>query len=146
MAHTLRLVLDTNVLLSGLAYPDSIPGKIVHAWRSGAIEVILSPFILGKLRRVLPRLSHRHGLSATEMEDLIDALAFLAEVIELQPESGPQGDLRDPHDQPVLDTLIQAQKTGGADYLITSDKGLLALADQLILTPAAFWAAHGGLG
>ena len=29
----LRVVLDTNVLLSGIAYPSSIPGKILTAWR-----------------------------------------------------------------------------------------------------------------
>ncbi len=28
---TLRVALDTNVLLSGLAYPGSVPGKIVTA-------------------------------------------------------------------------------------------------------------------
>lgn len=29
----LRVVLDTNVLVSGLAYPQSVPGHIVGAWR-----------------------------------------------------------------------------------------------------------------
>ena len=32
----LRVVLDTNVLVSGLAYPDSIPGRIVGAWKMAA--------------------------------------------------------------------------------------------------------------
>ncbi len=41
---TLRVVLDTNVLLSGIAYPASIPGKIMAAWRHGSAEVILSSF------------------------------------------------------------------------------------------------------
>ncbi len=36
---TLKVVLDTNVLLSGLAYPASSPGKIVRAWHSGSIDV-----------------------------------------------------------------------------------------------------------
>ena len=31
----LRAVLDTNVLVSGLAYPGSVPGRIVTAWRQG---------------------------------------------------------------------------------------------------------------
>lgn len=56
---TLRVVLDTNVILSGLAYPGSAPGKIMQAWRTGAIEVFLSDFILKELRRFLPRLDHR---------------------------------------------------------------------------------------
>jgi predicted nucleic acid-binding protein len=53
------IVLDTNVLLSGIAYPSSIPGKIVSAWRGGSLEVILSQYILDELQRVLPRLNHR---------------------------------------------------------------------------------------
>jgi hypothetical protein len=34
----LRVVLDTNVLVSGLAYPASIPGLIVSCWRQGGAE------------------------------------------------------------------------------------------------------------
>jgi uncharacterized protein len=43
---TLRVVLDTNVLQSCIAYPASIPGKIMAAWRHGSVEVILSSFTL----------------------------------------------------------------------------------------------------
>ncbi len=82
MAVAVRVVLDTNVLLSGLAYPTSPPGRLIQAWRSGSIEVVLSTFILEELRRVLPRLRHRHGLSETEIDDLVDILSIQAEVIE----------------------------------------------------------------
>lgn len=141
---TLRVVLDTNVLLSGIAYPASVPGKILAAWRHGSVDVLLSAFILDELRRVLPRLAQCHGLKAAEIDDLVDALCIQAEVIE--PASGAQPDLRDTDDQPVLATLLAALKTSGADYLITGDKDLLALADRYpIVTPAKFWATHGGL-
>ena len=141
----LRLVLDTHVLLSGIAYPGSVPGQILKAWRLGSIEVVLSSFILDELRRVLPRLRHRHGLSAADIDDLVDALAFQAEVIEPHTEVGPEKDLRGKQDQPILDTLLSAQSAGAVDYLVTGDKDLLILADRFsIITPAAFWAAHGG--
>jgi predicted nucleic acid-binding protein len=49
--------------------------------------------------------------------------------------------LRDKADGPVLGTLLAAQ----ADYLITGDKDLLALAGRYsIVTPGAFWERHGG--
>ena len=138
---TLRVVLDTNVLLSGIAYPASIPGKIMTAWRQGAIDVLLSAFILEELRRVLPRLAHRHGLSAAEIDDLVDILSIQAEVIEPLP--GVEQELRDVDDQPVLGTLLAALKVSGADYLITGDKDLLALAERFpIVTPGAFWASY----
>lgn len=140
----LRVVLDTNVLLSGIAYPASIPGKIQAAWRHGSVDVLLSAYILEELRRVLPRLAHRHHLTSAEIDDLVDALSIQAEIIEPLPGDAPG--LRDPGDQPVLGTLLAALVTSGADYLITGDKDLLALEKQYsIVTPASFWKTHAGL-
>jgi putative PIN family toxin of toxin-antitoxin system len=99
---TLRVVLDTNVLLSGIAYPTSTPGKIMAAWRHGSIEVILSALILDELQRVLPRLVSRHGLTTTEIGDLVDILSIQAEVIE--PLNDHEAELRDTDDQTVLGT------------------------------------------
>ena len=140
----LRVVLDTNVLLSGIAYPASVPGKIMAAWRHGSVEVLLSAYILEELRRVLPRLAHRHGLTLAEIDDLVDVLSIQAEVIEPLP--GIEPDLRDVDDQPVLGTLLAALKASRVDYLITGDKDLLAMAERYpIVAPAKFWAAHAGL-
>lgn len=141
---TLRVVLDTNVLLSGIAYPTSVPGKIIAAWRHGSLDVLLSVYILDELRRVLPRLAHRHGLTLVEIEDLVDVLSIQAEVIEPLPGIVPG--LRDVTDQPVLGTLLAALETSGVNYLITGDKDLLALAAQYpIVAPAKFWETHAGL-
>jgi putative PIN family toxin of toxin-antitoxin system len=134
----LRVVLDTNVLVSGLAYPASIPGRIVSAWKQGALGVVLSRYILDEMTRVLPRLS-RVALSEDEIRDLADSFLFLVEVVEPVAVSGEA--LRDKSDEAVLGTLLAAQ----ADYLITGDKDLLALAGRYpIVTPAAFWERHGG--
>jgi len=134
----LRVVLDTNVLVSGLAYPGSVPGRIVTAWRQGGLDVVLSRYILDELVRVLPRLP-KIQMTTAEIRDLADSFMFLADVIE--PEGEHDANLRDPVDQPVLLTLLTAK----ADYLITGDKDLLALANHYpIVTPAAFWARHGG--
>ncbi|MGD0734670.1 MAG: putative toxin-antitoxin system toxin component, PIN family [Terracidiphilus sp.] len=133
----LRVVLDTNVLVAGLAFPLGIPGRIVGAWQRGGLDVVLSRYILEEMVRVLPRLP-RNSLSPEEIRDLADSFLFLAEVVE------PGGDvdeaLRDKADGPVLGTLLAAK----ADYLITGDKDLLALAGRYsIVTPAAFWERHG---
>lgn len=144
MGHTLRVVLDTNVLLSGIAFPGSVPGKILSAWRQGGVEVVLSTFIVEELRRVLPRLTHRHGLSATEIDDLIDILSIQAELLE--PKKSQEDSLRDANDLPVLGTLLAALEIGNVNYLLTGDKDLLVLAERYpILSPADFWARHGGL-
>lgn len=136
---TLRVVLDTNVLLSGIAYPQSVPGKIVTAWRHGSIGVVLSNFILDELRRVLPRLADRHKLTAAEIDDLVDTLALQVDLIE---PAAPAAELRDANDLPIVGTLLAS----GADYLITGDKDLLAVADRFpIVAPREFWERHGGI-
>ena len=140
---TQRVVLDTNVLLSGIAYPASVPGKILAAWRHGSVDVLLSTYILEELRRVLPRLAHRHGLTLAEINDLVDVLSIQAEVIDPLPSIEPE--LRDTNDLPVLGTLLSAIKTSNGDYLITGDKDLLVLSDRYpIVTPAKFWETHAG--
>lgn len=141
---TLRVVLDTNVLLSGIAYPASVPGKIMSAWRHGSVDVLFSVYILDELRRVLPRLNNRHGLTLAEIEDLVDALSFQAEVIE--PLAIVEPELRDIDDLPVLGTLLAALKTSNVDYLITGDKDLLVMGERYpIVTPSIFWSTHAGL-
>lgn len=141
---TLRVVLDTNVLLSGIAYPAGVPGKILAAWRHGSVDVLLSAYILDELRRVLPRLAHRHGLTPAEIDDLVDVLSIQAEIIEPLPDLDLN--LRDADDRPVQGTLLAALQTSKANYLVTGDKDLLALAERHpIMTPAEFWATHAGL-
>jgi putative PIN family toxin of toxin-antitoxin system len=144
MGQTLRVVLDTNVLLSGIAFPGSVPGKIMSAWRLGSLEVVLSDFIIEELRRVLPRLGHRHGLTSAEIDDLLDILSIQAEI--LTPHVPDEQGLRDTNDLPVLGTLLAAVQSGNIDYLLTGDKDLLVLADRYpVISPADFWARHGGL-
>ena len=82
---SLRVVLDTNVLVSGLAYPASIPGQIVAAWRQGTIDVVVSRYILDEVARVLPRLNHRLHWDEADFSDLLEILAILADVVEPLP-------------------------------------------------------------
>jgi len=132
-----RVVLDTNVLVSGLAYPGSIPGRILSAWRQGGLDVVLSRYILDEMIRVLPRLP-RITLSHSEVRDLADSFMFMAEMVE--PSAELEERLRDNSDQLVLGTLRAAK----ADYLVTGDKDLLALGESYpIVTPAFFWERHG---
>jgi uncharacterized protein len=130
-------VLDTNVLVSGVVYPASVPGRILELWLNGGIEVVLSRYILGELTRVLPRCP-RFKFNAEEIDELVDTFRFLADLVE--PVASHDISLRDAADQQILATFLAAN----ADYLITGDKDLLALADRYsILTPAEFWSRHG---
>jgi putative PIN family toxin of toxin-antitoxin system len=137
-----RVVLDTNVIVAGTAYPGGPPGRIVSAWRAGALQVVVSPWILVECARVLTRLQPTAHLTPEDISLWTEALAFSAELVEPDLDSlrkaGAAGG-RDASDDPVLATLLAS----GADLLVTGDKDLLALADSHpIVTPAQFCARH----
>ena len=138
----MRVVLDTNVLLSGLVYPKSPPGRIIAAWQ-GSLDVVLSNFILDELRRVLPRLSHRHALRTEEINELVDILSLQAEVVE--PMNVPNEACRDPNDLAVIGTLLAATQGAGVASLITGDKDLLSLADRFNVFTASEFCSRFGL-
>lgn len=141
---SIQVVLDTNVIISGMAFPASVPGKIMQAWRSGAIDVVLSDYILDEIRRVLPRLRGRHGMSDLEIDDLVDILGFIADIVD--PVTLPHDAVRDIGDTPVLGTLVAGMQFHEVGYLITGDKDLLVLEEYYpVVTPSEFWARHGGL-
>ena len=134
---SIRVVIDANVLVSGLAYPKGVPGQIVNVWLSGSLAVVLSHYILDEMIRVLPRVPANRR-TPEEIRDMADGFLGIAQIV--VPDSEIEPDLRDPKDQQILGTL----RVSGADYLITGDKDLLALAERYpILTPAAFWTKHG---
>ena len=106
--------------------------------------MVLSDFILEETRRVLPRLTSRHGLTLQEIDDLVDLLALYAEIVSPHPLNEPS--LRDVNDTAVLGTLLAAMAPASPTYLITGDKDLLALCEHYpVLTPAEFWQRHGGI-
>ncbi|MCT0232681.1 hypothetical protein KQ308_04060 [Synechococcus sp. CS-1327] len=59
------------MLLSGIAYPGSVPGKRIAAWRHGALDVVLSKYILDELRRVLCCPSLPSGTGSRPMKSTI---------------------------------------------------------------------------
>ena len=89
---------------------------------------------------MLPRLNHRLKWEPADFADFVDTLAIQTDLVEPQPLDRTAA--RDAADVPILETLLAA----GADYLITGDKDLLALAERYsnIVTPAEFWRRHGG--
>ena len=121
-----------------------MPDKIVAAWRNGSIELLLSQYIFEDLRRVIPRLHHRHGPTGDEIDDLVDLLSILAETIE--PDDPDESALRDSQDMPVLGTLIAGVRSHSVHYMITGDKDLLVLSKRYpILSQGDFWAQHGSI-
>ena len=132
----MRVVIDTNVVLSGVAYPASPPGRVIQMWQSGALEAVVSEFLLSEITRVLPRMDTRLNWSAQVQQDYVEMMHILCDVVE----PAATHAVRDKNDDPVLGTLMAS----GAEYLTTGDKDLLALSAEFpIIAPARFLQRHG---
>jgi len=130
-----KVVLDTNVLISALMYPEGIPGRIVVAWIEAQFEVVFSLEQLAEIGRVLayPKIRRILQWDDQRIEQFIKQLYVRADVIELSSTTIEMP--RDPNDAHILATLVLAE----ADLLVTGDADLLALRDRYpIETPAEF--------
>jgi uncharacterized protein len=130
-----KVVLDTNVLLSGLMFPGSLPGRIIGAWDETRFEVALSLPQLEEIARVLsyPKIRRRLKWDDQVIEQFVKQLYVRVEMVDLK--GTPAVVPSDPDDAVILATLIAAK----ADILVTGDADLLALRDRYpIETPAEF--------
>lgn len=135
----MRIVLDTNVLLSGLARADRPPGIILSAWREGQFELAISELMFAELHRVLhyPRIRSlfaKAELTDESLGDFLDLLRMKALIVDISAVILPV-DPRDVNDRPVLATMIAAE----AEWLVTGDKrDLLSLGLRNVITARDF--------
>ena len=131
----MRVVLDTNVLLSGLMFPDGAPGRVVGAWREGRFDLVISIHQLAEIGRTLayPKIRRILGWDDERIERFIRQLYIRAQIVDLDEIAVEVPS--DPDDAPILATLVAAR----ADVLISGDRDLLVLRDRYaILSPAEF--------
>lgn len=94
----LRVVIDTNVLVSAALNPNGTPARIIATIQQGKLEPILSRAIRDEYREVLSR--PRFGFPPTLVADLLDTFAELA--LLLEPGAHPLPNLPDPDDAPFI--------------------------------------------
>ena len=130
-----RLVLDTNVLLSALLFPSGRVSWLRDAWRSGRIRPIVSRDTTAELIRVLAY--PKFALNEGEQQDLLDEYLPFCEAIVVPDPPPAIPECRDPFDRPFLELPLASR----ADVLVTGDADVLALAEAFslpILSPRAF--------
>ncbi len=122
----MRVVIDTNVMLSGLIKPGSVPGRILRAWRDGSFRLVLSEFLLEEIAVALarPKIQALVPWPAPQIDRFVLELRAFCDVVE--PAVLDFDYPRDPDDIPVLATLIAS----GADVLVTGDRDLLVLRED----------------
>ena len=129
----MRVVLDTNVLLSALVFPGSKPDQVLQRVRGGEVELFLSSFILPELERVLRDKFRFTKRQADERVTVSRRMATLVEPTEQIALVVAKDD-----DNRILECAVAAH----ADYLVTGDKEhllpLRASGATQIVSPAAF--------
>ncbi len=115
----MRIVLDTNVVVSGLLWPGS-PFRLLDSLKSDAVKAFTSEALLAELSGVLSRrhlapILARHQTSPTA---LVEGYGLLATPI--PPAAMSPAVLADPDDDAVLACAYAAQ----ADLIVSGDKHL----------------------
>ncbi len=131
----MRVVLDTNILVSALISETGTPHKASEAWLGGRFDLVSSYQQIEELRRISRYSKLQQLVSKHVFGELINALGEVAliEVVATVVE------ISDPDDV----FLLGMAKASAADYLVTGDKraGLLALGTYgrtRIVTPTLF--------
>ena len=135
----MKVVLDTNILFSGIARPGGTPGKIVSAWLEGQFDLVLSDALIEEFSRVMNypkirKLLAGSGVTDDDLRDYVDIFrmkAILVKTDEVLLAVKPA----DAKDIPVVAALVAS----GAEFLVTGDKKhLLSLGMPQIVTAADF--------
>lgn len=119
----MRVILDTNVLVSALLYEHSLPYQLVTLWRQGRYTLLTSAEQLDELRRVTCYPKIRARLAPALAGRLINDLKSVADMVTNLPDVTV---CRDPWDNYLLATI----EAGDADILITGDKADLLSLDR----------------
>lgn len=133
----LNVVVDTNVLISGIISPHGFPRKVYEAWKNNNFLLILIPSIKDEIHDVLDRskIAKRYHLAPKRINSILQALDLYS--VEVEDEEPLDLSFPDPKDVKFL----SAAKTVKADYLVTGDKELLSLGiyeSTRIITPGEF--------
>ena len=124
----MRIVLDTNVLVSGVLKPRSIPGSILNAILDERVSVLVDDRILFEYRDVLNR--PKFDFPPNYVESVLEFFEHRGEYVTATP---VPGQLPDPADLPFYEVAI----AGVADFLITGN-GRHFPERRFVLSPREF--------
>jgi putative PIN family toxin of toxin-antitoxin system len=110
----MQIVLDTNVLVSGLLNPDGAPGRVLDLILAGKLKILYDDRIIAEYSDVLAR--PQFGFS----RDLTDAVMGYLRLSGFHVTALPmlEGLSPDPEDNPFAEVAI----TGSADVLVTGNQ------------------------
>ena len=136
----IRIVLDTNVLVSAVLNPHGKPALLLKLALGGMVELVISPAMIKEIERVfhypkLIKLLRKNGVTPDEIGSLIKELTSTAVITAGKLALDVIKD--DPSDNFVLACAVE----GRADFIVSGDdhlKDLKTFEGIEILSPATF--------
>lgn len=131
----LRLVFDTNAIVSALLFEQSVPGKAFLAALERGV-ILQSEATIAELSAVLARKKFDRYLTKEERDQFLGMLLHVAIVVEIDEEIRACRDAKD-------DKFLELASAGRASVLVSGDGDLLALNPFRgipVMTPAEFLA------
>jgi uncharacterized protein len=125
-----KVVLDTNVLISAFIFPGGTPEDVYRLGLEGRVDLVTSPVLLAEFGRIL---ADKFGWEPDRTEAAVAHVARIAIVV--QPKERVTVIASNPADDRVLETAAEAH----AEVICSGDKHLLRLGTWRairILTPA----------
>lgn len=135
----MRVILDTNILLSALRTNTSAPAVILDAWRAGRFQLVTSVEQVDEFKRAARYPKLRALLPRGAVGRVVNQLRGAEVVLERLRRAG---DSPDPGDEYLIAMALAAD----SDYLVTGDRALLSLrriAVTQFVTPRRFIAVLG---
>jgi putative PIN family toxin of toxin-antitoxin system len=130
----MRMVLDTNVLVSALITPGGLPDQLLQRWEAGDFTLVTSARQLDEIERVLSYEKLQRFIRPEQAARLVANLRHMAAIAEKLPDINASADA---DDNIILATAI----AGSASHLTTGDKsdllGLKQVAGVSIITVRA---------
>jgi putative PIN family toxin of toxin-antitoxin system len=108
----MRVVLDTNVLVSGVISPHGPPGRILDGLLAGTLTAVYDDRLMSEYREVLLRPTF--GFTRKDVETLLDFIRLNGESVSAEVSAVA---LPDPDDLPFLEVAMSA----GAEAIVTGN-------------------------
>ncbi|HLB62677.1 MAG TPA: putative toxin-antitoxin system toxin component, PIN family [Actinomycetota bacterium] len=115
----MRVVLDTNILISAFVFPGGTPEFVYRAAIQGRIELVTSPTLLAEFGRVL---SEKFGWDRSLVEEAVGQVARIGTIV--RPRRRIAMITVDPDD----DRVLEAAMAGHAEVIVSGDRHLTRLA------------------
>jgi len=138
----IRVTIDTTTLVSGFLRPEPPPGRLLVAWRQRLFTLVTAAPLLDEVGRTFRNPYFARRLSPAEAQDNLALLRSEAVIVATTVMIA--GVATHPEDDVMLATAL----SGEAQFVVTSDHGLLRLGsyrELVIVSAAQFLAMLPGL-